>query len=134
LKPKEFYALKKKAAGASKYGPTKVSQAGYSFASKLERALFDLLKLREMAGEIRDIQCQDSIYLTDAEILYKPDFKYTVVATGEPEWAESKGFPTPSFAIKKRLWKYYGPGRLLIYEGTHQRLVHSETIIPTDTK
>jgi hypothetical protein len=59
----------------SKYGAEKTGHAGYSFASKLEAAVFDYLKMLEAAGEVRDIQCQNTIYLTRARISYRADFK-----------------------------------------------------------
>jgi hypothetical protein len=52
--------------------------------------------------------------LTDARILYKPDFKFT--RGGKEVWAECKGFETAIWRIKKRLWKFYGPGTLEIYK------------------
>lgn len=104
--------------GASKYGATRVKQAGYSFASKLEAATHQLLKLLEAAGEITVDQVQASVHLTDARILYKPDFKITDLSTGEPVWVEAKGFETPEWRIKKRLWEHYGPGDLQIYRSS----------------
>lgn len=115
-----------------KYGSKKVDHAGYSFASKLEAALFDLLKLRERAGEIAEIQVQDTIRLTKAEIIYKPDFRFVVVATGLPEWAEAKGLETPEWRIKRRLWLAYGPGPLHVYKGAYNRIKHSETLVPKE--
>lgn len=114
----------------NKYGRKKVDHAGYRFDSKLEAALFDQLKLRERAGEIKDIQAQDTIYLTAARIMYKPDFKYFDLASGEFEWAEAKGLETSDYRIKRRLWMHYGPGKLHVFKGAHSRLIHSETIIP----
>lgn len=113
-----------------KYGRKKVDHAGYRFDSKLEAALFDHLKLRERAGEIKDIQAQDTIYLTAARIMYKPDFKYRNLATGEDEWAEAKGFETTDYRIKRRLWIHYGPGKLHVFNGSHAHLRLKETIIP----
>lgn len=116
-----------------KYGREKVSHAGYSFDSKLEAALFDQLKLRERAGEISEIQAQDTIYLTAARIMYKPDFKYLNNATGEHEWAESKGFETTDYRIKRRLWMKYGPGVLHVYKGSASRIHLHETLNPRRT-
>jgi hypothetical protein len=65
-------------------------------------------------GEIRSIELQDSVYLTDARIRYVADFK-CLAYTGEIFWVEAKGYPTASWALKKRLWRYYGPGRLEIH-------------------
>ena len=69
--------------------------------------------------------------MTRARILYIPDFKYTVIATGETEHAELKGFKTPEFNLKKKLWAAgYGPGVLKIYNSQGGRIVLVETIIP----
>ena len=113
-----------------KYKNKKVERAGYSFASKLEASLFDFLKLREAAGEIRDIQLQDTVYLTAARIIYKPDYKFFEIEENDFAWAESKGFETSDWRIKRRLWLSYGPGKLYIYKGTAARLVLDEILIP----
>lgn len=104
----------------SKYSAKKVSHAGYSFGSKLEASVYDLLLLDKVAGVIATIQCQASVYLTDARILYKPDFKITNV-DGKEWYCEAKGFETPVWAIKLRLWRFYGPGELHVYKGSAAR-------------
>ena len=110
------------------YDKIKIDHAGYVFASKLEAALFDLLKLRERAGEISDIKCQDSVYLTKARILFKPDFSYL---EGDARvYAEAKGFETVVYAIKRRLWAKYGPGPLHVYKGSYKQITLFESIFP----
>lgn len=123
---------RRKAKTSEKYGRKKVDHAGYRFDSKLEAALFDYLKLRELAGEIKDIQAQDTVYLTAARIMYKPDFKYLDIATGVYEWAEAKGFETTDYRIKRRLWMHYGPGKLQVFHGGHTRLSLKEILIPKE--
>lgn len=112
----------------TKYSNKKVELDGHSFASKLEASVFSILKNQENLGEIEILQCQDHVYLTDARILYVADFKAKDVKTGEVYWIESKGFETSDWRIKYRLWKYYGPGTLVIYRGTHLRPFVSETL------
>lgn len=121
--------LLKKQKKKHKFGAKRVDQAGYSFGSKLEAAVFNILNMQLLAGEIANIQVQDSIYLTRAEILYKPDFKITRL-DGSFYWVEAKGFKTPVWGIKKRLWKHYGPGLLQIYEGYHNNPKLEESIVP----
>lgn len=99
---------------------------GISFASKAEAALYQVLKLRESQGEIEDIKCQVQVYLTEAKILYKPDFSYT--KNGKTIWAEFKGFETAVWRIKRRLWKHYGPGPLEVYKGSSKNVFLFETI------
>jgi hypothetical protein len=114
----------------NKYGRKKVNKLGITFDSKLESAVHDLLLLREKAGEIRNIRQQVSVHLTLAKILYKPDFSFEVVATGETEYVEAKGLVTPVFAIKKRLWEFYGPSKLTIYKGGYRKPYLDEIVIP----
>lgn len=115
-----------------KYRNVKQELDGRSFASKLEAAVFTILKSRENAGELDIIQQQDHVYLTSARILYIPDFVCRIRAGEENKllWIEAKGFQTPEWRIKKRLWKFYGPGILEIYTGSHTRPQLTETIIP----
>ncbi len=114
----------------AKYGNHKVSHAGHSFGSKLESATFDILKLMEKAGAITDIKCQVSVYLTDARIQYIADFMATDCTTGQPLYYEAKGFSTAVWAIKKRLWKVYGPAPLFIFTGSHLSPKMTEEIYP----
>lgn len=115
---------------SNKFNAVKSSSDGYSFGSKLERAVYEILKLQQAAGELKILKTQECIYLTDARILYKPDFTCEDSINGEVFWVEAKGLKTPVWAIKKRLWTAgYGPGKLIVYEGNHSRLFISETII-----
>lgn len=117
-----------------KYGNKKISTAGRSFDSKLESAGYQILLLREKAGEIRNIRQQVSVYLTLARIRYVADYAFEYVKTGERAYAEFKGFKTPVWAIKRRLFEWYGDGPLEIYEGSHRNPILTETIIPKGAK
>jgi hypothetical protein len=116
--------------GSNKYRSKRVKHLGYTFASQFECAVFNFLLLREKAQEIRDIQCQDHIYLTKARIPYIPDFKFLDLKSGEFVWAEAKGFETDPWKIKRKLWQYYGPGKLEIYKGSAKSFKLYETVIP----
>lgn len=115
-----------------KYGAKKIEYDSHSFQSKFEAALYKWLKLRELNGEIRDIKCQETTYLTDARIMYKPDFSYVNCKTGKKIYAESKGFETSDWRIKRRLWKHYGEGPLEIYKGSASNFKLHETLTPGD--
>lgn len=113
----------------------KVEHAGYSFASKAEASLFDYLSLRQKAGEISDLKTQPSVYMTKARILYKPDFSF--VENGKTVYAEMKGFETPVWRIKRRLWlSGYGPAKLQVfYPGIRNSEIQPklrEELIPID--
>lgn len=114
-----------------KYGARRLqTHDGRSFASKLESSLYDQLKLREKAGEIRDLECQVKVYLTDAEIGMIPDFRFFEIKTNSLVYAEAKGFQTPEYRIKRKLWKFYGPGKLEVWGGSYKSLKLVEVICP----
>lgn len=104
--------------GKNKYKNKRVELAGRSFASMGESSLFLYLKALEQNNEITELKCQVTVYLSRAKIMYKPDFSF--IKNGTLEFAEYKGFETDSWLIKKKLWKYYGPGLLYIYKGNNK--------------
>lgn len=113
-----------------KYRAKRVSYDGQNFASKLEASVYQILKLREKAGEIEILASQETIYLTDADIAYKPDFTVMDKKTGLTVWIEAKGLATAVWAIKKRLWAKYGPGNLEIWKGKYNRPYLDEVVVP----
>lgn len=108
--------------------------SGRRFDSQGERDCFFYLRLLEKAGEIEIIQQQAQTYLTDAEIGYRADFLVRDLKICEDVWVEYKGFEQPEWLLKKKLWKYYGPGRLRIYKGRGLRIFLAEEIIPRGRK
>lgn len=95
----------------------------------MEAARFAELKLLERAGQVKEIHCQPQVELTRAKIIYKPDFLVTI-ADGSTHYEEVKGFETPEWRIKRRLWLWYGPGKLIVFKGSASRLFEHETLIP----
>lgn len=114
--------------GRVKYRNKRTKISGRSFASRFEGDLFLMLEHLQKIGEIRDLKCQVSCYLTDARILYKPDFSF--VRDGQTVFAEAKGFETAVWRIKRRLWKHYGDGVLEVYKQGRSGPFLSETITP----
>jgi hypothetical protein len=112
----------------SKYRAKKIQYNDFSFASQLEAAVFQWLQLRVKNKEISDMRCQETVYLTKARIISKPDFSF--YENGTKRFAEAKGFETPEWRIKRRLWEHYGPGPLEIYKGSAKSFRLHETIIP----
>lgn len=113
-----------------RYSAKKVDRDGYTFASKLEAALYDKLKIMELAGQIKIEKVQDHVRLTKAEILYIPDFRILDFNSGKQVWCESKGFESARWPMVKKLWLWYGPGELRIWKGTYQNIRLVETIVP----
>lgn len=112
---------------ANKYSAKRTTHAGRSFHSKLEAARFAELELLMRAGEVLEIKCQVHVELSEAKIIYKPDFLVTW-ANGEQIYEEVKGFETPEWRLKRRLWIAYGPGRLRVFKGSGSRLVMVEEL------
>ena len=96
------------------YNRKRVEKAGLSFDSKAESKLHDNLLLMEKAGEIQILKLQDRVHLA-AGIHTIIDFKVYDNARGQEVWIECKGFQTPEWILKKKLWKVFGPGLLRIY-------------------
>jgi hypothetical protein len=116
--------------GARVQGYQRQSLDGYSFASKLEASLYSQLKLMQGAGELVIEKVQDHVRLSDAQILYIPDFRVFDKRLGKQVWYEAKGFESDRWPIVKKLWRAYGPGPLRIFKGTYTRLRLDEEIIP----
>lgn len=116
-----------------KYGNTHTGADGHSFHSKLEASVYQILKLREKAGELEILQTQDHVYLSQARIGYVPDFRCRYLANGALFWVEAKGFETEKWPMIKKLWRFYGPGPLEIWKGTHMNPKLIETIVPKGT-
>lgn len=106
---------------------------GHSFQSKLEASVYQLLKLRGAAKEIERIGVQTHIYLTDARILYIPDFQ-CVTANGDVFYVEAKGFEGERWPTIKKLWKFYGPAPLEIWKGNFRNPKLIEIIVPVCSK
>lgn len=107
--------------------PTKI--AGRSFDSQGEAGCFRFLQWLEKSGEIRDIETQQTIDLV-ANIRLKVDYTFFDEKLGEKVYGEYKGFETPEWLLKKKLWGVFGPGRLRIFYGTGPNY-KVEEIIPT---
>lgn len=113
-----------------KFGNRVTERDGYSFASRLEAAVYQELKLLERAGEIRDLKCQVTVYLSEAKIKMIPDFSYVKLGTGELVYVEAKGIETATYRLKRNLWKIYGPGTLIVYKGAWRCPIIREIIEP----
>jgi Protein of unknown function (DUF1064) len=112
-----------------KFGAEKATLDEYSFSSKLEAAVYQLLKFRLAAKEIENIEVQQHVYLSDARILYVPDFKCTD-REGNSIYCEAKGFEGERWPTIKKLWKHYGPAPLEIFKGSYKAPQLIETIFP----
>lgn len=114
-----------------KYGNKKIKAYGYSFDSKLERAVFEMLLIWQNSGDIKDLRHHPgTVYLSEAKIGYRPDFCWTNAKDGQLIYGEAKGYETDVYKIKKKLWAFYGPSILLVWKGSPKYLKLTETIVP----
>lgn len=100
------------------------------FASKLEASVYQLLQLRQKAGELEIIGTQHELWLTEARIVYKPDFTLRDVKLDVLWYCEAKGYEFPKWPIIKKLWPYYGPAGswLEIWKGSYKNPVLTEVL------
>lgn len=98
-----------------KYNAKPTVVDGRRFASQAEADYSVILNLLVSAGEASDLQYQPRIQLTKY-VAYIPDFSYILKEDGKRWFLDVKGYETPEFNIKKRLWKQFGPGPLLIVQ------------------
>lgn len=119
-----------KRGNGNKYGNQKTVIDGHEFGSKLEAALYHRLLIRQRCGAIRDLKPHPgTVFLSKARIQYRPDFSFLDALSGEKMWAESKsGYPDQKWPLKKKLWAFYGPGKLEIWVGTAANLVFKEIV------
>lgn len=111
----KLVALRKKRAnnkGKNKYGAKKTEVDGHVFDSKAEALRYSVLKIRQDLGQIKDLELQPAYTLHalgGSKVgTYKADFRYTLVATGEPIVEDVKGgkaTQTEMFRWKKRHMK-----------------------------
>lgn len=122
---------KRQGGDVTRYGNTRTGcSLGHSHRSKLESALCQQLTLLVRAKELRDLEAEVTVYLSDARIKYIPDFRAIEVATGCPRYFEAKGFENDRWPILKKLWAAYGPAPLEVWKGTPTRLRLDEIITP----
>lgn len=94
----------------NKYGAIKTMRDNVLFDSKLEAEHYEMLKLRQLAGEIENLDLQVEIPLKIGSVsigIYVADFAYT---EGEKYViSEAKGVETDVFKIKWKIAKALHP-------------------------
>lgn len=85
------------------------------FDSIQEAEYYKVLLERQSKGEIRELECHPSFVLQPPfyyfgkkvnGLEYTPDFMYFDIEKNRYVAIEVKGFPTPEFEIRLKLWKY----------------------------
>ncbi len=104
--------------------------------SKLEKAVGEILYLRERAGELRDVQEQVKVRIccdnpdcpSNMRIHSIIDFSAFDVKKEKTIYIEAKGFETSDYRIKRRLWLHNGPSDMEVWKGDYRRPKLSEII------
>ncbi len=101
-----------------KYKNKKTTIDGLIFASKLEAKRYTELKLLEKQGIITNLKLQPSYDIipsfkknnkTYRKSTYKADFSYYDNETNREVVEDTKGFKTPVYMLKKKLFEYQYP-------------------------
>lgn len=112
----------------NKYGAKKTVIDGITFDSKAEAEYYALIKQQEKLNMLKIVELQPKIYLTDAKILYKPDFLIHRLGETSPVYIDVKGCETPVFKIKARLWASYMDADLELVKKKGKRFYTTKTI------
>lgn len=98
----------------SKYGAIKTTVDGIKFDSRAEAVRYTDLKIKQVAGAIKDLQLQPTFILAESvkfdgakrakpALRYVGDFSY--IENGKRIVEDVKGMETPAFKIKRHLMK-----------------------------
>jgi hypothetical protein len=113
---------------------TSLCHYGFSHRSKLERAVCDMIWLREKAGELRHVGHERRLTLysqTEGKVTYVADFEVfplpypqrVPVEGGIPPtiFIEAKGVATAPWRRIVKAWKQVGVSPLEVYGGNYRR-------------
>ena len=107
---------------------------GHKFPSKLEAGVYLHFKRMQQFGAIKIEKFQPKLELSEAKIVFKPDFEIFDPKFGGKCYAEAKGVKTDSYLIKLKLFRYYGEHPLFIFEGTMDNPKLVEIVYPVRNK
>ncbi len=102
----------------SKYKAKKTEVNGILFDSKKEANRYATLLLLEKSGRIKDLKLQPTYELiprfkkngkTYRKTTYKADFEYFDTKLNKKVVEDVKGFKTPVYLLKKKLFEYNYP-------------------------
>lgn len=103
-------SLKHRKPGVNKYFAKPVLADGHRFASRHEYTVYLRLKADHASGLITGLVLQPSYEVCPKphRIVYRPDFLVTY-ADGRQEAVDAKGFETPTFKLKAKLFRTQYP-------------------------
>ena len=96
---------------APRYKSRKVKRSWGEADSGTEGDYYELLMLREQAGDIKNLQRQVTVPLHIGKYRHmRVDFRYFDNYLGEMVWDEYKGHETTEWKLKRDMWAAWGPG------------------------
>lgn len=123
----------------SKYNAQSTLVDGLHFPSKLEAAVWCMLKQLQKVDDIRNVTRYPSVKLPGG-VTWKIDFAYVgfFAKTNRGMWlpcyAEAKGVETADYKVKLKLFEEFGDRPLHIWKGTHKKPYLWKTVIPKGMK
>ena len=91
-----------------KYFAKRTEVDGIWFGSKREAMRYSDLKIQQLAGHIKNLTLQPvfPIIVNGQKVCeYRGDFSYTYMKTNRPVVEDCKGFRTPVYKLKKKLFE-----------------------------
>lgn len=103
------------------------AQRTNGFSSKLESAVYDMLKSRP---NVKDIKCQQAVVLVpgprNVQIKWKVDFSaieetknWDGTVSDKLTYYEAKGIETSDYKLKLKLWRKNKPAPLEVWKATY---------------
>jgi hypothetical protein len=126
----EYRKLSRKSK-AAKYKQARATLRGESFPSKLEAAVFEILRLRVAAGQLDMLTRYDKVSFLDGFVSWSIDFWAIETKTSSPVWIEAKGYKCQKWRLFEKVWKDRGPGKLVLYMGDYRNPTEMPPIIPS---
>lgn len=98
----------------NKYSAVKTVIDGIKFDSKREAGRYQVLKLLEADGKIKNLELQPKYELIPKQegeraVVYRADFRYVDVESGKVIVEDVKGMKTKDYIIKRKLFKLQNP-------------------------
>jgi len=100
--------------------------------SRAEAACCSYFQLLEKGGELKIMDSQPNVFVTDAKLKIIPDWLLLYSDERGLRYADYKGCSTQSWGKNRRLWKSYGPMTMEVWKQNSKGFFVSELIVPKE--
>lgn len=118
---------------ANKYNAEKIKDGSRTFDSKFEYELFNMLKLMERAGEIKNIRHHPAPIRITPSVSWKADFIVFDVKLNKDVIVEAKGFEGERWRVIRQLLNDLSQFDVRVYKKKGNRIFLHEEIKKADT-